>query len=453
MDMDSNYIFPDSKESLPSAEKSEGIYIYDHRGKKYLDGSSGPMVVNLGHGNKTITDAISQQMGKISFTYRSQFTNQPLEILCKRIEEVAPKGLNKVSFCSSGSEAAELALKLAHTYWNSKGKPLKTKIISRWHSYHGSTIGALSMSGNPGRRKEYSPYLQDYPSLELPYCYRCPYEKDYPQCNLFCARYLEKIISQMGGESISAFVAEPFTGASGAAISPPKGYFETIEKICRDNEILLIMDEVITGFGRTGKYFGSQHFDISPDIITFGKGLSSGYGPLAGIIAKEEIYDFMKGVGGEFTTGHTFGGNPLSTAAGVATMVFLAENNLVDRVAEKGELLGEELKGILKDVNIAVDLRGIGLLWGLEFAKSKENNTPFEKEVNLTKRIVKACFDNGLIVYPSSGFIDGTLGDAILISPPFIIEENEIKELADLLKRSLLQIEEELSSTLTISIQ
>ena len=448
--MKSNYIFPDSKEELPSAQRSEGVYIYDDKGKKYLDGSSGPMAVNLGHGNKEVTEAITNQMEKISFTYRSQFTNQPLEILSKSIEKVTPKGLNKISFCNSGSEAAELALKMAHSYWKSQGKPLKTKIISRWHSYHGATLGALSMSGIPSRRKEYSPYLNDYPNLELPYCFRCPYEKKYPQCDLFCARYLEKIINQMGAESISAFIAEPFTGAAGAGISPPKGYFETIEKICKDHEILLIIDEVITGFGRTGKYFGSQHFDITPDIITFGKGLSSGYAPLAGMIVSEEIYNSMKEVGGEYTTGHTFGGNPISTAAGVAVMEVLSRNNLVEGVVSKGQFLGEQLKKVLEDISIAVDLRGIGLIWGLEFAKSKENNTPFEKEVNLTKRIVKACFNNGLIIYPSSGFIDGIMGDSILISPPFIIDENEMMELARLLKQSLLQVEEELSSTLTI---
>ncbi|MDX9888052.1 MAG: aminotransferase class III-fold pyridoxal phosphate-dependent enzyme [Anaerovoracaceae bacterium] len=448
--MGSNYIFPKNGENIPRAQKGQGVYVYDHKGKKYLDASSGPMAVNLGHGNKDVIQAISKQMDNISFTYRSQFTNQPLEVLCEKIETVAPQGLNNISFCSSGSEATELALKMAHSYWRAQGKPSKIKVISRWHSYHGATLGALSMSGNPARRKEYAAYLNDYPNLELPYCFRCPYEKAYPECNLFCARYFEKLVNQMGEDTISAFIGEPITGASGAGINPPQGYFETIERICRDKDILFIMDEVITGFGRTGKYFASQHYDIAPDIITFGKGISSGYGPLAGIIVRDSIYQGMKAKGGEFTTGHTFGGNPLSTAAGVATMEVLAQEDLVAGVVTKGEFLEEKLMDVLDRVNIAINLRGKGLLWGMEFARSKEDRTPFSKGVNLTNRIVETCFSNGLIVYPSSGFIDGVLGDSILISPPFIINKEEMIELASLLGKSLLDIEKELSSTLAI---
>lgn len=451
--MGSNYILPNNGEEIPCAQKGEGVYIYDETGKRYLDGSSGPMTVNLGHGNKEVTEAIAKQMEKISFSYRSQFTNQSLETLCERIEEVTPEGLNKISFCNSGSEATELALKMAHSYWKSQGKSSKTKVISRWHSYHGATLGALSMSGNPSRRKEYAGYLKDYPNLELPYCFRCPYEKAYPECNLFCARYFEKLINQMGEDTISAFIAEAVTGASGAGITPPPGYFEIIERICRDHDILFIMDEVITGFGRTGKYFACQHYDINPDIITFGKGISSGYGPLAGIIVKDSIYEGMRCKGVEFTSGHTYGGNPLSTAAGVATMEVLCRGDLVAGVAGKGEFLVQQLRQVLDGVTIAVDLRGKGLLWGMEFAKSKGDKTPFPKEVNLTKRIVKACFNNGLIVYPSSGFIDGILGDSLLISPPFIINEEEMIELSSILKKSLIEVEKELSSTFTVYVK
>lgn len=452
MEMLSNYIFPNSGIKNPTAEKGQGIYIYDDKGKRYLDGSSGPMTVNLGHGNKEVTMAITKQMENISFSYRSQFTNHSLETLCDMIEEITPEGLNKISFCNSGSEATELALKMAHSYWKSQGKPLKTKVISRWHSYHGATLGALSMSGNPGRRKEYSPYLKDYPNLEPPYCFRCPYEKAYPGCKLFCARYLEKLINQLGEETISALIVEPITGASGAGITPPDGYFEIIEKICKDYNILLIMDEVITGFGRTGKYFATQHFDIVPDIMTFGKGISSGYGPLAGIIVREEIYETMKAVGKEFTTGHTYGGNPLSTAAGLATMRVLQESALVDSVKKKGDFLEKQLKEIFEDIDMVVDVRGKGLLWGIEFANNKEDKVPFGINLDLTQKIVRHCFNNGLIVYPSSGFIDGALGDSILISPPFIIDEEEMVELSRLLKKSLIEIQEQLSSTFAVIV-
>ncbi|PKM85631.1 MAG: aspartate aminotransferase family protein [Firmicutes bacterium HGW-Firmicutes-11] len=411
----------------PVAMRGDGVFLYDDTGKKYLDGSSGAMTANLGHGNPRVVDRINSQLSLLSFSYRSQFTNDPLELLSAKIAALAPGDLSSVAFANSGSEASELAMKLAHSYWKLMQRPEKQRVLSRWNSYHGSTIGALSMTGNPGRRREYAPYLSDYPVLELPFCHRCPYEKTYPDCSLFCARVLEKTIRRFGKDTISALIAEPVTGASGAGITPPSDYFPYIARVCKENDILLIMDEVITGFGRTGKNFASNHWNVVPDIIVFGKGITSGFGPLSGIIVSEQIRNAFIELDGEFSTGHTFSGNPLSAASANAVLDEIFDNGIIDNVAEKGSYLKRRLNELMQNYSVIDDVRGMGLLFGIEFSPDK----------GLTTTIVDLCFSEGLIVYPSSGFIDGIRGDSILISPPLTITIEEIDLLVDLLDAAL----------------
>lgn len=441
------FFSPITSDTPVVADKGEGVFIFDEAGKKYLDGSCGAMTAGLGHNNKKIIEAMKKQLDSLAFVYRSQFTSKPLEDLCDSISKLAPGNLDHVSLANSGSEAAELAMKLAYSYWTVKGKPSKTKIISRWSSYHGSTVGALSMSGNAGRRKEYYPYLSDYPLLELPYCYRCPYEKTYPECDLFCGRYLETLINRIGKDNISAVIFEPITGASGAGISPPDDYFPLMEKICRENEILLIMDEVITGFGRTGDYFASKHWGLEPDMIVFGKGITGGYFPLSGVIASDEIYKALEEKGMKFSTGHTYGGNPLACATGLATLEYIQEEDIPRRAREKGEILEKGLVEMKNRQSLIGDVRGRGLLWGLELVDNRAgaNSKPEDKKLfrpgdGITAKLVEACFNNGLIVYPSNGFMDGIHGDSILISPPMVINEEEIKLLLELLEKSLKEI-------------
>ncbi|GAB1475884.1 aspartate aminotransferase family protein [Bacillota bacterium] len=435
--MVSRFISPLPEGGAVVAEHGDGVYIYDHAGRKYLDGSSGAMTVSFGHNNPEITNAVKEQLDKIAFTYRSQFTSKPLEEVCTMIAGLAPGDLNYVSLANSGSEAAELAMKMACSYWSVRGKPMKQRIISRWSSYHGSTMGALSMSGNAARRKEYSLYLRDYPLLELPLCHCCPYEKDPTDCNLFCANYLQKMINRLGSENISAAIFEPITGASGAGITPPEGYFTKIQEICRNNEILLIMDEVITGFGRTGKNFASEHWNLSPDIIVFGKGISGGYYPMSGIIVSGEIYDALKEKGVPFTTGHTFGGNPMACACAKATLDYFESHDILGNVGDKGTLLEKKLVGMMARQSVISDIRGRGLLWGVEFMKDRAKKEYFGPGRGITEKIVRACFDRGLIVYPSAGYIDGILGDSIVISPPLVISEYEINELTTLLEAAI----------------
>lgn len=431
--MDSHVLHPYLKRRLATAVKGEGIYLYDSEGKRYIDGSSGAMTANLGHGLKEVTQRIKEQMDTLSFTYRTQFTNLPMEELSAKIATLAPGELNKVHYVNSGSEATELALKLAKSYWQEQGKNNKEMIISRWGSYHGSTIGALSMSGNVGRRLAYQGYLEKYSQIDTPFCFHCPYEKKYPACDLYCARELEKVIGKVGSENVSAFISEPIVGASGAGITPPEGYFSLIKDICERHKILFIMDEVITGFGRTGEHFACDHWHVEPDIIVFGKGVSAGYGPLAGVIASDTIHQTIKNGSGEFTTGHTFGGNPLSCAAGCSVLDYMEKHDIVRQVKEKGQYLKKKLMEHQTDVPLMGDVRGKGLLLGIELMKDRDHKVLFEPGEKTTEKMVERCFQNGLIVYPSTRFIHGVRGDSILLSPPLTITYDEMDELVKVL--------------------
>ncbi len=433
----SNFFSSNLKSAKPSAVKGQGIYLYDDSGKQYIDGCCGAMTANLGHCNPEITEKIKRQLDTLTFTYRSQFTNGPLEELCAKIAALAPGDLEQVVLANSGSEATEMALKLAYSYWNISGKPTKKRIISSWCSYHGSTIGALSMTGNPGRRREYQQYLSDYPILEPPFCHRCPYEKNQSNCHLFCAHYLEKMILRIGADNISAIILEPIVGASGAGITPPEGYLELISQICSENTILLILDEVITGFGRTGKNFASEHWDITPDILVFGKGVSCGYGAISGVIASKRIHDTFISAHADFGTGHTFSGNPLAASSANAVLDYIIEHKITEKVEAAGRYFYEKLKDLKASSPIIDDIRGKGLLWGVELVRNQVTHELFAPEDQATSRLVSICFEQGLLVYPSAGFIDGTHGDSILLSPPFIITREEIDRMFEILSVSI----------------
>ena len=379
--MNSKFFSNSSDRPLPAAHHGHGVFIYDDQKKRYLDGSAGAMTVNLGHCNTEISEAVKEQIDLLTFSYRSQFTNQPLELLCNKIAECAPGNLEMVAFANSGSEATELALKLAYSYWVSCGKPAKQRVISRWNSYHGSTVGSLSMSGNPSRRHEYRAYLSDFPILELPFCHHCPYEKEYPQCNHFCAEYLQRIITRFGGDTISAVICEPVTGASGAGITPPEGYFQKISEICKNNDILLVMDEVITGFGRTGKYFASEHWRIRPDIIVFGKGVSSGLCPLSGIIADRKIHDSLNNAGMTFSTGHTFSGNPLSAASANGVLDYIKKHDIVSRTEEKGRIFKMKLEELKNRHDMVDDVRESAFFGGLSSQRAGESFSGTKKSL------------------------------------------------------------------------
>ena len=296
----------------------KGVYLYDLEGKKYLDACSGAVTANIGHGVAEIIEAIRKQADKVSFVYRSQFTSEPAEKLAQKIANLAEGDLNWSFFVNSGSEATETAMKIAIQHWQEKGIGSKYKILSRWVSYHGITLGALSMSGHKNRRERFVPLLEDFPTVHPPYCYRCPFNKTIKNCGYLCAHELETTIKRIGAEHIAAFIAEPVIGAAGAAITPPPEYFNIIKEICDRNNILLIADEVMTGFGRTGTMFAFEQWGIVPDIVALGKGMGAGYTPIAATLVSDHVMEPILQGSKVVMSGHTLSANPQSCATSLS---------------------------------------------------------------------------------------------------------------------------------------
>ncbi|WP_062356619.1 aspartate aminotransferase family protein [Bacillus kwashiorkori] len=428
--MDKSYVIkPILDETYPLISHGNGVYVYDSSGNQYLDGCSGAVTANIGHGLDEIIDQIAEQGKKIAFVYRSQFANEPAELLAKKLIDEVGNDYSGVFFVNSGSEATETAVKIALQYWQELGKPSKTKLISRWISYHGITNGALALSGHPIRRKKFLPQLVEVDFIEPPYCYRCPFQLTYPNCMLKCATQLETAIKRIGSENIAAFIAEPIIGAAGGAITPPDEYYEIIAKICEENEILFIADEVMTGCGRTGSMLAITNWRVQPHIITLGKGLSAGYSPLAAVILHKQIMEAIESGSKLIMSGHTFSGNPLSTAAGLAVMNYLKKNNVIAKVKEKGEFLQAEIQNLQEKYSFIGEVRGKGLLIGIEFVENQLVKTPFSRQLTVTEQIIKLARRNGLLVYPAQAGLDGINGDAILIAPPLTITHEEMLDL------------------------
>lgn len=432
-------------DSYPTVAYGNGIYLYDDSGKKYLDGSSGAVTASIGHQVPEIIQAINDQAKKVSFVYRSQFTSDPAEKLADKLNNCVNAEQDYWSFfVNSGSEATETAMKIAIQHWQETGRPKKNKIISRWISYHGITMGALSMSGHVKRRERFASLLEDYPSISAPYCYRCPFQRNYPSCQLFCAQELESAIIRNGPEQIAAFIAEPLVGAAGGVIVPPEGYYQKISAICKKYEILFIADEVMTGIGRTGKMFGMDHWDVKPDLITLGKGMSAGYSVMAAVLASEKVMIPILNGSQSIMSGHTFSANPLSAAASLAVLTYIQNHRLIDKVRENGDYLLQKLKEAANETAIIGDVRGLGLMIGVEFVSDKGTKTPFSQNISLTSKIVNKAKEKGLLVYPAGSGNEGANGDAIIISPPFIITREEIDELVAIFSESILEIESQL---------
>jgi adenosylmethionine-8-amino-7-oxononanoate aminotransferase len=432
--------YRDWRKTLPVIDRGEGIYLYDREGKKYLDGSGGPAVINIGHGVKEVIDAMMTQARKVCFPYVGHFVSEAQIKLAQKIVDFAPPGMSRVYFVSGGSEATEIAIKIARQYHLGKGEPSRVKIIGRWQGYHGATIGALSVSGHTSRRNDYQPYMLNFPHIPPAYCYRCPFGMTLPTCELACAHELEKAIKREGKDHIAAFIAEPFVGNSLGAVEPPPEYFRIVREICDRYGILFIADEVITGFGRTGKNFGIDHWGVIPDVIITGKGTGSGYTPLGAVIIHQKVYEtFEKSERPAFFMGYTYSGNPLSCAAGLAVMNYIEKNQMVERSARMGKYLFERFAR-LKDLPIVGDIRGKGLLLGIEFVKDKKRKTPFPRSQKISETLTDRAFRNGLILMSGAGTVDGVSGDHTVVSPPFIITEKEIDELTSILEKTIREV-------------
>lgn len=433
-------LYPALRETYASVVKGEGIYLYDEDGKRYIDASGGAIVVNIGHGLKELAEVIKDQVEKIAFGYRLFFTSPQFQEVTRKICELTNFEMDKVFLVSGGSEATETGVKLARKYHIDHGSPSKYKVISRWQSYHGGTMGALSWTGFTSRRMDYLPYLKDFAHIPPAYCYRCWFDKNPESCDLECANALEYAINQEGADTVSAFIAEPVVGAALCAGVPREGYFKRIREICDQYDVLLILDEVMTGFGRTGKYFGYEHFDAVPDIVAMGKGLSGGYYPLGGVMCSAKITDMIANRSESFPSGFTYSSNPVGAAVGIKVIDYLKEHNLVDRCDRMGEYLAKRMEDLYEHPTVG-DIRGKGLMRGIEFVKNKETKESIDPGLAYNSQIRNEALNLGVTVLSSAGCNNGSSGDGILLGPPFIITEEQIDEIVDILDNVISAVE------------
>ena len=429
---------------FPAAVRGEGVYLWDAAGKRYLDFSGSAAVNFIGHGVKEISAAMAQQAEQLEFVHTSQFTTQLAEDYARALLKFAGSNFEggAVYFTSGGSEAVETALKLARQYQVEIGQAQRHMILSRKQSYHGSTLGALAVSGNQRRRKMYLPMVREFPHIGFPYCYRCAYDctDGCRNCGQEYAAELEQAIESNDGQ-VAAFIAEPVSGATLGAVVPPDGYLQKIEEICRRHGVLLIADEVMTGMGRTGRNFAVERWGVAPDILVTAKGLSSGYAPLGAVIASSRVVDAISRGSGSFVHGFTYNAHPVSLAAGQTVLNYLQSHKLREaadsqRHGSASANLGSVLQG-LRDLPSVGDVRGIGLLWAVEFVADKGTKQPFPPEQNFAGRVAKAALEEGLLVYPMQGSVDGISGDHLLIAPPAVITSVEIVWAADALSKAV----------------
>ncbi|MDG1981347.1 MAG: aspartate aminotransferase family protein [Alphaproteobacteria bacterium] len=432
-------VFPrHSSYDLPNAVGGDGCYIIDEKGKRYLDASGGAAVSCLGHSDKTIQKAIIEQTEKLAFAHTSFFTSEPSELLANLLAKHSPEGLDKVYFVSSGSEAVEASLKLARQYFVEIGKPEKHKVISRKQSYHGNTLGALAAGGNIWRRSFFEKLLVETSLISPCYPYRHQTQDETElEYGLRVANELEEEIINLGSENVMAFIAETVVGATAGALTPVSGYFKRVREICDKYDVLLILDEVMCGMGRTGSLFACDDEDVVPDILTVAKGLGAGYQPIGAMICQNFIYDAIANGSGFFQHGHTYLGHPVACAASLSVLNKLVNENFSSQVKEKGQYLQKNLELHLGQNQFVGDIRGRGLFRGIEIVKDRSTKEPFQKKLNIAGKIKKQALDIGLICYPMQGTVDGSKGDHILIAPPFIINESEINEISTKLKSTI----------------
>ena len=427
------------RKQYPTAVRGEGCWIIDADGRRYLDASAQAAVVSIGHGVPEIGQAMAEQSSKIAFAHTTQFHSEPAEKLAARVLAIAPRNFQnggRVYFTSGGSEATETAIKLARQYFLETQRPSRYRVVSRKQSYHGSTLGAMSVSGNVGRRLPYAPLIPEWGHIAPCFCYHCPFGKTYPACNVACADDLHAFLRGNDASTVAAFLFEPVVGATLGAAPAVDGYTARIAEICRKHDILVIADEVMTGMGRTGKPFASFHWGLEPDIILTGKGIASGYAPLGAVLVARHIVDaFEKGTAA-FMHGFTYQAHPVATAAGNAVFDHLETHKLFDRVGPAGDSLRDALRKLESHPHVG-EVRGLGLLQGVEFVKDRATREPFPKETGIAEKIRQAALEKDVLVYPGQGTVDGTRGDHVLLAPPFIIRVEECEIIADALQYAL----------------
>ncbi|WP_113154149.1 aspartate aminotransferase family protein [Nitratireductor sp. OM-1] len=430
-----SHLFYHSRLRRPLVDRAEGIYLWDQEGRRMIDGSSGAMVVNIGHGNRNVLDAMKRQMDRVTFAYRLHFENEPAEDLARMAAERLPEGMDRIFFVSGGSEAVESCIKLARQWALAVGQSERWKVISRFPSYHGGTLGALGVTGYAALSDPFSPMMREMPKIPAPTAYLDRDNLTMEQRGIKYADMLEEKILAEGPESVLAFIMEPIGGASTGALVAPDSYFPRIREICDRYGILLIHDEVMSGVGRTGKFLGGDHWNCKPDLIALSKGFASGYCPLGAMAAPSRLVKPVLDAGG-FQHGFTYAGNPLACAAGVAVLNEIDRLGLIDNAARMGEVLKGELERLSERFPFIGDVRGKGLLLAAEFVSDRETMKPLPKELNAHQRMVDMAYERGLIIY-SRRTRGGVEGDHFLVCPPMIVTREEIGSITAILGDTL----------------
>jgi adenosylmethionine-8-amino-7-oxononanoate aminotransferase len=419
--------------------KAEGVWYEDVNGKRYLDGISGIFVVTVGHRNPRVIQAIQGQLAQLEFSPPLHGTNLPAIQLANKIADITPGDLNTVKLLSGGSEATEAALKLTRQYHAQTGHPQKYKVISRYWGFHGATLGALSATGTTRRKWVFEPLLQGFVHVWPPTCYRCPFGLAYPGCGIRCATIIGDTIEMEGPETVGAVILEPI-GNTGGIVTPPPEYLPIVREACDRHNVLLIFDEIITGFGRTGQMFAAQTFDVLPDILCMGKGMSSGYAPLSGIAFRDHVAAAFWGEeeeGLEFSHGHTYGANPVACAAGLATIAEIEGRDLPRRAREMGALLRQRLQEV-QETGIVAEVRGKGLLIGVEFARNPATKGKFPAEMKFGVQVGKRALDKGLVLRFDP--------DWVAFAPPLVISEVELNHMMDIFAESVHEVLQEVGT-------
>jgi adenosylmethionine-8-amino-7-oxononanoate aminotransferase len=434
----SHVFYRQPKHAYPVAVRGEGIEIVDRDGNRYLDASGGAAVSCLGHDHPRVIAAIKAQVEKLAYAHTSFFTTAPAEALADHLIERAPEGIERVYYVSGGSEAVEAALKMARQYFVEIGQPARRRFIARRQSYHGNTLGALSVGGNPARRRQFEPLLIDVAHVSPCYAYRDQAVGESERAYVArLAEELDRTVQELGPDTVIAFVAEPVVGATMGAVPPVAGYFRTAREICDRYGMLLILDEVMCGMGRTGTLFACEQEGVRPDLVTVAKGLGAGYQPIGATLVSGVIYDAVVAGSGFFQHGHTYMAHPTACAAALAVQEAIVEEQLLGRVRLQGAKLRELLDARLGAHRHVGDIRGRGLLLGLELVADRATKRPFAPERRLHARIKAEAMARGLMCYPNGGTIDGNRGDHVLLAPPYIVSDKELEQVVDRLAAAI----------------
>ena len=415
---------------LPVAVAGRGVELFDADGKVYIDASGGAAVSCLGHGHPDVIAALHEQLDRLAYAHTGFFTTEVAEKLADRLVQDAPEGLDHVYLVSGGSEAIEAALKMARQYFVERGEPKRRHIIARRQSYHGNTLGALAAGGNEWRRAQFAPLLIETHHIDpcFAYRYQQPDEAD-EEYGLRAANLLEEKLLELGPDEVIAFVAEPVVGATAGAVPPAPGYFRRIREICDRYGVLLILDEVMCGMGRTGTLYACEQDGVAPDLVTIAKGLGGGYQPIGAVLLAARIFEAFAGGSGFFQHGHTYMGHPMAAAAALAVQEVIRRDNLLANVRAMCDRLDERLRQRFGNHHHVGDIRGRGLFRGVELVADRATKEPFDPKLKLNARIKSEAMARGLMVYPMGGTIDGVRGDHVLLAPPFIVEERDIDEI------------------------